>query len=569
MQINGYELNLTNEELETIVSQKMRKIELIDQNFEAYQALKEADKKALFHLLKAADIIDDVALEQDHPLNRSMKQALKKAAETSEYAKNAYTLFQSFNGVAGLNGIDPKPVQIFKGIKPYIGKNFYPIDLSVEEFHQILLRMFESDQIDEIKHILSARTMVRRSGSFLKAIDYTVYFEQEFSELANELELAAHYTTEPEMKDYLSWQVQAFLQNNEDMDMLADKHWAILQNNRLEFTVSRENYEDEMTPTVLDNKNLKDLIELHHIEVVAKDTLGCRVGLVNDKGTELILNSKKTLPYLALLMPYHEKYTQKIEKDMKQTMVDVDLMALKGDYAFARGGITTAQNLPNNDKIAVKTGGGRRNVYHRQVRFSYDKERIQKLLDLTVAPEFHPFFDEAMRHHFVIGHENGHSLGPNSSYQTALGIYAHIIEELKADVVSVAFLNKIAEEFQTYSTFEVKQIYTTWAVGLFLRAKPVLSKPHRMADLIQFNYALHHKAIFFDENEKMHIRFEKIAPVMYRLLEETIETQLSKSPETAKKFIDRWGNWSEISEHIASVQKGLGIKPYIQIVTHF
>lgn len=45
-------------------------------------------------------------------------------------------------------------------------------------------------------------------------------------------------------------------------------------------------------------------------------------------------------------------------EELKQTMVDVDLADLEGDYAQCRGGITTAQNLPNNDKLSVKTGGG-------------------------------------------------------------------------------------------------------------------------------------------------------------------------------------------------------------------
>ena len=56
---------------------------------------------------------------------------------------------------------------------------------------------------------------------------------------------------------------------------------------------------------------------------------------------------------------------------------------------------------------------------------------------------------------------------------------------------------------------------------------------------------------------------------MYKLLEETINIQLSKSANKAKEFIDRWAYWGENSEYIASVQKELGIKPYIKIVTKF
>lgn len=569
MQINGYKIKLTNEELKEIVERKTREIELIGPENEAYVALPEGDKKALKHLIAAAKIINNVALEQDHPLNLSLKKALEDNSESSETIQNAYKLFLSLNGVAGLNGVDPKPIEIFENVHQTAGKNFYPADLSVEEFHEILLKMFARGKVGEIKRILSNRTMVRRFEDELKAIDYTKYFEKEFSAIANELEVAAHYTTEHEFEDFLGWQAQALLQENEDMDMLADKHWAVLQSNNLEFTISRENYEDELTGTVFENDKLKALIESHGIEVNPKDMLGCRVGINNKKGTDLILKSKDTLPYLAQKMPYKDQYTQKIEQSGKQTMIDADLMALTGDYAMCRGGITTAQNLPNDDKLAVKTGGGRRNVYHRQVRFAHDKERTQKLLDALVDKSLHQYYQTDMLHHFVIGHENGHSLGPDSSYKNALGIYAHTIEEHKANIISAAFLKDIADKFGTYSDFEVKQIYTTWVISLFLKAKPVLSKPHRVADLMEFNYLLLHKAIYFDSDNKLHIDFGKMVPVTYRCLEETIEVQLSKSLQKAKAFIDKFSEWTDIMKYIAEVQMKLGVKPYIQLITKF
>jgi len=569
MQINGYEFKLSKEELEKIVDRQMREIELIGPDFEAYQNLEEGDKKALGHLLAAAEIINNVALEQDHPLNLSIKKAFEEKNDLTEYEKKAYILFKSLNGVAGLNGIDKEPVEIFKDVRLKEGKNFYPQDISVEEFHEILIKMLERGKVQEVKKILSSRTMVRRKNDELEAIDYTEYFQKEFSLIANELEVAAHYTTDHELKDYLGWQAQALLQNNEDMDMLADKHWAVLEMNPIEFTISRENYEDELTGTVFENAVLKKYINDFQIDVCAKDTLGCRVGLVNQKGTELILKSRETLPYLASLMPLGDQYVQKIEKDSKQTMVDADLMALTGDYAMCRGGITTAQNLPNDDKLSVKTGGGRRNVYHRQVRFATDSERTKKLLDRLVDKEFHQYYDSAMRHHFVIGHENGHSLGPDSSFKNALGIYAHTIEEHKANTISIAFMKDVAKTFGLYTDFELKQIYTTWIVSLFLQAKPVLSKPHRVADLIEFNYLKENQVISFDSDNKLHIDFSKIEEVAHHLLKETIAVQLSKSSEVAKQFIEKWGYWSDISEYIANVQKELGIKPYIKLITKF
>ncbi len=562
-----YEFNLTEAELDNILNSQTRQIELIGPDFEGYQALPEGDKKALTHLINAANAINEVALIQDNPHNLSALQYLSE--NQSSHAKKALLLFQSFNGVAGINGIDPKPIEIFKGVHQNPGRNFYPFDITSEELADILIQMLEEGKTIEVQKILSARTMVERLGNELKAIDYTQYFEKQFSYIANELEVAAHYTTEHEMKDYLSWQAQAFLQNNPEMDSIADKHWAAMQNNRLEFTVSRENYEDELTGSILENPKLKALLEAYQIEVCPKDTLGARVGIVNKQGTDFILKSKETLPFLADLMPYKDRYTQKIEKTGKQTMVDVDLMALKGDYAMCRGGITTAQNLPNDDKLSVKTGGGRRNVYHRQVRFSYDHERAQKLLESLVAKEFHPYYQHEADHDMVIGHENGHSLGPDNSFKSALGIYSHTIEEHKANTISIAFMSKVAEKFGTYTNEDLKRIYTTWIIRLFLKAKPTLSKPHRMADLIEFNYLMAHQAIFFDGDNKLHINFEKIPEVMYHLLEETIAVQLSKSPQIAKDFIEKWTTWSEILQYIAEIQEKLGNKPYIQLITKF
>lgn len=570
MMIDGYELNLSQEELDEIFAHKLRQIELITPEFEGYKNLPENEKKVVAHLVKAAKIMNDVSLEQDHPLNRRLKKALEKEADKSSHAAKALRLFNCFNGVAGLNGLDPEPIQIFKGVKVLIGRNFYPSDLSVEEFQTIIKKMLQEGKIEAVKNILSARTMVRRKGAELEGIDYTQYFAKEFSAIANELEVAAHYTADEAFKDYLGWQAQALIQNNEDMDMLADKHWAVLQDSPIEFTISRENYDDEMSPTICENPELKDMLDNLGIEVNSKDMLGVRVGIVNKKGTDLLLTFKEQMKNLAGLMPYADKYKQNITagNDLKQTMVDVDLIALKGDYAQCRGGITTAQNLPNDDKLSIKTGGGRRNVYHRQVRMSQDKERTKKLLNALVSSNLHGYYNPEAEHIFVIGHENGHSLGPDSSYKNSLGVYKHTIEENKADVVSIAMMPQYVKA-GIIDEKTLKEVYTTWIVRIFLKAQPQLIQPHRMGDLIHFNYLLEHGAISFNSENKLEINFAKLPEVMNKILAETIEVQLSKSAQKAKEFIDKYTEWKDIHVYIAKTLQEIGIKPYIEIREYF
>ena len=571
MKINGFKLKYSASELKQKVTKEMRQVVLIDKDNESYKNLSEGDKKALIHLVNAAKIMNDVALEMDHPLNLVQKQALEVAAEKSPYAANALRLFNSLNGVAGSNGLDKEPVEIFEGIHIYEGKNFYPTDLDAEELREIINKMLDEGKIEEVKQILSARTMVRRDGEYLKATDYTEYFEPEFSEIANELECAAHYTTDELFKDYLGWQAQALIQNNEEMDILADKHWAKMQETPLEFTLSRENYDDKLTPTIFSDKKLCERLERLNINPVPKDMLGIRVGIVNKKGTDLLLKFKDEMVKLASLMPYCDEYTQNVggSKGLKQTMVDADIVALTGDYALCRGGITTAQNLPNNDKPALAHGGGRRNVYHRQVRQGTDKEKAQKILQGLVAPELHKYYDEDADHLFVIGHENGHSLGPDSSYQTALGIYQHIIEEHKADVISAAMMPEYVKD-GIISEGMLKSIYATWIIRRhFMVAFPEDREAHRVADLIEYNYLHDHGAFYFDENKKLHIDFEKMKEVCKQLLADTIKVQLSKSPETAKKFIDKWSAWGQMQQYIADFKKNLGVRPYIEIVSSF
>ena len=57
--------------------------------------------------------------------------------------------------------------------------------------------------------------------------------------------------------------------------------------------------------------------------------------------------------------------------------------------------------------------------------------------------------------------------------------------------------------------------------------------------------------------------------VMHKILEETIAVQLSKSPDKAKEFIDKYSDWTDLHEHIAKVQQDLGIKCYKDIRMHF
>lgn len=158
MKINGYEVALSEADLDDKLNNQTVDVDLIKPDFPAYRQLSDGDKKAFAHLVKAARMFNDVFLEQDHKLDIELKEALEDKAASDAYAAKVLRFFNSLNGVEGLNGIDKEPVEIFKGVKGNPGRNFYPDDLSAEELQEILIKMLEEGKVDEVKKILSVRT---------------------------------------------------------------------------------------------------------------------------------------------------------------------------------------------------------------------------------------------------------------------------------------------------------------------------------------------------------------------------------------------------------------------------
>lgn len=547
-----FELNLSEEELKkrTDKTYLLTKT-MISSEHESYKNLSDGDKEALLHLLKAGKILEDVYLRQDNEKNKDFKKFLEdETVKGNELARLSLILFNAQKGMSAIDR-ESNMVYLAKGEMSSDGKGFYPSDLTKEEFHTILIKMLKQGKTGEVKNILTQRSMVVRDGEYLKGIDYTEFFKDEFSKAADELEIAAKTSTNKDFNEYLTLQANALRNNDPMLDAYADKKWAELQEDAvLEFTISREQYADMLTGTVIENEELKKLLEDNGIEPLSKDSIGIRIGIINKKGTENLLKIKKYIPMLAGYMPFKEEYEQNItEGDDKQTMVDVDLAALYGDEGAYRGGITVAQNLPNNDKLSLTIGGGRRNVYHRQIREIKDKDKLQKRLDATLDKSLHKYFDAEASHKFTIGHENVHSLGPKNGTE-ALGKYKNIIEENKADMGSMAFLDILVKEGM-YTEEEKKQIIVTFCAGNFMKSEPPISQAHRVRSVMQTKYFLDHGAVSVDENGLIHVDMDKVVPTAMKMLEEIVRIQIDRDFNKAEDYINRNFVWTDEMERVA------------------
>lgn len=543
-----YEINLSGKELQNRVA-SLGEYKMLDEQSLTYKNLADGDKKALKHLVAAASALDWVYLRQDNEHNIPFYYHL--LTEVANYNKKAELALELFEAQKGINAKDNngQNINLAKNHSATPGRGFYPEDLGKEEFHNILIKMLENGESNEVRKILNQRSIVERDGEKLKATDYTEYFQEEFLIAAEELKKAAAHSTNEEFAKYLELQAQALSMNNPQLDAYADIAWAKLQDTPLEFTITRESYDDKLTPTVMENPKLKQLLDKNKIIPTAKDNIGVRVGIVNKLGTEYILQMKDSLPMLAEHMPFKNEYKQNIStKDNKQTMIDADIVAMMGQIGAYRGGISLASNLPNSDKLAIKQGGGHRNVYHvqtRQAKYSSNiKEKLNSILDKT----FHKYYDVNLLHDFTILHENLHSLGPKEGLEK-LGSYKHVLEENKADMGALAMLDVLTQN-GLYSPLKQRKLITSFLTSYVLKG-PNFESAHRKRNIMQYNYFIQNGGITFNDDGKMIIDFDKITELSKKCLKEIVRLQIDGDISKAKAYVDKYAVWTEDLQKLA------------------
>ena len=545
-----FELNLSLKELKKRTSKKyFSKIELLSPENKEYTKLTENEKLVIKYLVHASEYFETInlKLENHHNieflefLNREIQNGNQKAILTKR-------LFDAQKSMFSPDALGNK-IELAKGIKQTIGKGFYPDDLTVDEFHKILNIMLDKGLTEEVNSIVNQRTMVVRDKELLRAIDYVDYFS-EFKKIAECLKNARIYCENEKFCNFLDAQIKAISFANPYFDAEADMIWATLEEDcPFEFTITRESYEEQMTTSILENKDLFERLKKLEIEIYTKDSLGCRVGIVNKSGTKFLKKLKGLSAILREYMPYKEEYQNDgVVKVISQTAVDVDIITLTGEEGAYRAGIVLAQNLPNDDKLSLELGGGRRNVYHRQIR----KKTNKKLFKNLITESQFEYFTSNADHWGTICHENTHSLGPDSG--SSLGKYSSILEEYKADMGMYAFLNEFVEN-KIFTERQAKQIIVTNLVGSFLKAKPNLTQAHRVRSCMIVNRMITENAINFDEFGKLIFDFEKVIEVSKQMMNEVIKIQIEKNLQKAEKYIEKWFIWTENQEKVAEIIK--------------
>ena len=175
--------------------------------------------------------------------------------------------------------------------------------------------------------------------------------------------------------------------------------------------------------------------------------------------------------------------------------------------------------------------------------------KLQERLDAILDKEQHQYYLDEADHWFTIGHENAHSLGPKKACET-LGKYRNIVEENKADMGSLAFVDLLTE-LGMYTPEQRKQIIVTTMTDNFLKSKPTLSQAHRVRTVMQNKYFADRGGYEITPEGKIHVNIDKVVPIAKEMLSEIIRIQLDGDFEKAEKYVNDNFVWTDNMELIA------------------
>ncbi|HOF07181.1 MAG TPA: Zn-dependent hydrolase [Bacteroidales bacterium] len=470
--------------------------------------LNDSEKQALKLMIEAANIMDELFWQQAFGDKKLMDTITNDTLR--QYAYINYGPWDRLN--------DNKPFINGYGTKP-AGANFYPQDMTKEEFEQW-----------QDTNKTSQYTMIRRDeNGKLKAIFYHEYFKEQLQKAANLLNQAASLIKDKNFSKYLSLRAQALITSDYQ---LSDMAWLDSKTSKIEFIIGPiESYEDGLF-------GYKTSFESF---VLIKDV----------DWSKQLEKYGKLLPTLQKSLPVKEEY----KKEMPGSLGDInvyDAIYYAGDCNA--GSKTIAINLPNDEEVQLKKGTRKlqlKNVM--QAKFDLIVIPISELLlDKSIVSDvtFTTFFQNVMFHEVAHGLGIKNTINNNGTVREALKELYSPLEEAKADITGLFLVQKL-RDMGEITDGKLEENYASFVASIFRSIRFGAASAHGIANMLEFNFLLDEGAITKNNEGKYIIDFEKMKNAVSKMTERIITIQANGDYNAAKKWIDEKGTIS------ADLQKDL------------
>jgi hypothetical protein len=398
----------------------------------------------------------------------------------------------------------------FCGNKPG-GANFYPLDMSKEEFNELK---------DSSKS--SLYTVIRRDNDGkLKVVWYHNEYKEQISRISVLMKKAAELAEDPGLKKYLNSRADALLTDNYKQ---SDIDWLTMKTNSIDFVVGPiENYEDALN-------GYKAAFESYI--------------LIKDKKWSAKLAKYSTyLPELQKALPVEDKYKKEVPgTDGELNAYDVVFYA--GDCNA--GSKTIAINLPNDEELQ-KSMGSRRLQLKNSMKAKFDKILVP-IADVLIDPSQRQYIDFDAFFANTMFHEVGHGMGIKNvvgnkslTVRQALKEEFSSIEEGKADIMGLFIITELVKKGE-FTDQDLIKNYVTFMASIFRSVRFGAASAHGKANMIRFNYFQERGAFVRDPKTGTYkVDIEKMKLAMNELLNKILVIQGNGDYLAAKNWVEKDG----------------------------
>jgi hypothetical protein len=476
--------------------------------------LSAGDRQALDKLIHAARMMDEIYLRQVWSGNGALKEQL--SADTSPAGSDVFQMFML--NKSPWSALDHDSTFVPGVPKRPPGANYYPEDMTKEEFNNWLATLSASDQ-EKAKGFFY--TVRRGTDRKLMLVPFSEEYKQWLEPAARLLREAAELTEHPSLKNYLTKRADAFLSNDY---YASDVAWMELDA-PIEPTIGP--YEVYMDELFNYKAAFEAFITLRNDEETKK--LDKFSGLLQEVEDNLPIAKNYRNPKLGALAPIR--------------VVDV---VVNGGEAN-KGVQTAAFNLPNDERVIREKGSKR--VMLKNVQEAKFKHVLTPISKLAIAPDeqhliaFEPFFTH------ILAHELMHGLGPHTirvagkptTVRQALKELSSPFEEAKADISGLWMLQYLIDKGVVAKDME-RQMYVTFLASAFRSVRFGINEAHGKGMALQFNYLTDENAFEFDATSgRFSVNFDRIKPAVAKLTTEIMTIQAEGSYEKAKAMLETYG----------------------------
>jgi len=458
--------------------------------------LSDNQKQLLIKLFDVAKIMDNLFWKQaigckNSFLERISDENVKRFAMINYGPWDRLNNNQSF-----ISGIGEKP----------LGANFYPVDMTREEFEAYG---------DPNK--ASLYTLIRRdeNGS-LQTVWYHEAYATQLQEASRLMKEAAQLAEDPFLKKYLEMRADAL---TTDEFQASDFAWMEMKTSDIDFVVGPiENYEDQLF-------GYKTAYESF---ILLKDIAW----------SQKLEKFSAMLPALQAGLPVKDEY----KKDVPGSDADMnvyDVIYYAGDCNA--GSKTIAINLPNDEEVHVKVGS-RKLQLKNAMQAKFDKILLP-ISDVLIDPaqrqhvKFNAFFENTMFHE--VGHAMGikNTISGKGTARESLKEQYSAIEEGKADIMGLYLVTKLYEMGEL-TEGQVMDNYVTFFAGIFRSSRFGAASAHGKANMMRFNYFQEMGAFTRNNDGTYTINFEKMQEAMVSLMQKILYIQGDGDYETARAWVE-------------------------------